>query len=287
MHFDTDGVYTLLYTAEDECGNTTTEEREVLVANPRTVLYTDGTLIINEQPRDMARNIALHGAATNVYVAFDPNGSTSTERYEFSTQSSRPWNSVASSIKAVEIGSNISARRTAYWFYGFTTCTSIDLTNLDSSNVSLMERMFYDCRVLTTLDLSSFNTSSVTNMSSMFSACSALTPLDLSNFDTSSVTDMSEMFSACRALTTLDLSNFNTSSVTDMEKMFDTCNLLNTIYASANFVVTQVTNSSAMFYGATALVGGAGTVYNATYLDKTYAHIDGGTADPGYFTAKS
>ena len=28
------------------------------------------------------------------------------------------------------------------------------------------------------------------------------------------------------------------------------------------------------------------TVYNSSYLDKTYAHVDGGTANPGYLTAK-
>ena len=35
------------------------------------------------------------------------------------------------------------------------------------------------------------------------------------------------------------------------------------------------------------LVGGAGTAYNGSHVDKTYAHIDGGTSNPGYFTAKN
>lgn len=48
MKIDTDGTYTLQYTAEDSCGNETIEERTVIVASPRTVLYTDGTFIINE-----------------------------------------------------------------------------------------------------------------------------------------------------------------------------------------------------------------------------------------------
>lgn len=41
-----------------------------------------------------------------------------------------------------------------------------------------------------------------------------------------------------------------------------------------------------MFKEATNLVGGSGTKYNSSYADKTYAHIDGGTSNPGYFTAK-
>ena len=38
-----------------------------------------------------------------------------------------------------------------------------------------------------------------------------------------------------------------------------------------------------LFYS-TLLVGGLGTTYNSSYVDKTYARIDGGTSRPGYFT---
>ena len=38
-----------------------------------------------------------------------------------------------------------------------------------------------------------------------------------------------------------------------------------------------------LFYS-TLLVGGLGTTYNSSYVDKTYARIDGGTRRPGYFT---
>ncbi|UKI57687.1 MAG: hypothetical protein L6V81_10345 [Clostridium sp.] len=39
-----------------------------------------------------------------------------------------------------------------------------------------------------------------------------------------------------------------------------------------------------MFNNSINLVGGAGTKYNSSYIDKTYARIDGGTSNPGYFT---
>ena len=43
-----------------------------------------------------------------------------------------------------------------------------------------------------------------------------------------------------------------------------------------------------MFTGCTSLVGGQGTAYNSSNpKDKTYAHIDGGTSNPGYFTDKN
>ena len=43
-----------------------------------------------------------------------------------------------------------------------------------------------------------------------------------------------------------------------------------------------------MFENCTSLVGGKGTTWNASNpIDKTYAHIDGGTSNPGYFTDKN
>ena len=53
------------------------------------------------------------------------------------------------------------------------------------------------------------------------------------------------------------------------------------------FNTNAVTSSSDMFYNTTNLVGGSGTTYNSSYIDKTYARIDGGTSLPGYFTLKN
>jgi surface protein len=40
-----------------------------------------------------------------------------------------------------------------------------------------------------------------------------------------------------------------------------------------------------MFLDCTSLVGGQGTTYDPDHVNKTYAHIDGGSSNPGYFTA--
>ena len=72
-----------------------------------------------------------------------------------------------------------------------------------------------------------------------------------------------------------------------MNSMFKNATNLKTIYGSSKFVTTAVTSSTNMFYGCTKLIGGAGTKYNSSYVDKTYARIDGGTSNPGYFTAKN
>ncbi len=54
-------------------------------------------------------------------------------------------------------------------FFGFSNLQEIEhLEYLDTSNVTDMSKMFYDCTSLTTLDLSSFNTSNVTVSFYMF-----------------------------------------------------------------------------------------------------------------------
>ena len=159
--------------------------------------------------------------------------------------------------------------------------TTLDVSNFDTSKVTSMGSMFQLSQA-TTLDLSNFNTTNVTNMSWMFYYSKATT-LDVSNFDTSKVTNMGSMFVNSKA-TTLDLSNFNTSNVTNMSYMFNTSTNLKTIYVGDKFNTNNVTSSANMFTDSTKLVGGAGTKYNSSYVDKTYARIDGGTSNPGYFT---
>jgi len=135
--------------------------------------------------------------------------------------------------------------------------------------------------------MSYLNTSEVTNMDWMFTYCIKLTSLDLSGFNTSKVTSMRSIFFGCSDLTSLDLSSWNTSNVTDMEAMFCYCSNLTTVYVGGGWSTETVTNSTQMFYNCSNLVGGQGTTFDANHTDATYAHIDGGPSNPGYFTAKN
>ena len=177
-----------------------------------------------------------------------------------------------------------------YMFYKCSSLTSLDVSKFDTSQVTDMSAMFLGCSSLISLDVSKFDTSQVKKMGSMFNKCSSLTSLDVSNFDTSQVTDMSAMFLECSGLTSLDVSKFNTSKVINMSIMFYTCNSLSKIYVSEynettdkGWTTKNVTDSRDMFYAATKLVGGNGTVYNLSNRDATYARIDK-EGEPGYFT---
>ncbi|MBE6317150.1 MAG: BspA family leucine-rich repeat surface protein [Bacteroidales bacterium] len=175
------------------------------------------------------------------------------------------------------------------WFYGMTNLQSITgMEYLNTSEVIYMNWMFMECSKLTSLDVSHFNTSKVTHMNQMFYGCTGLTSLDLSSFNTSQVIFMNQMFYGCTGLTSLDLSSFNTSNVTIMRYMFEGSTLLRTIYVGSGWSTAAVTNSVNMFNNCTSLVGGQGTTWNdSNPKDKTYAHIDGGPSNPGYFTAKN
>ena len=172
-----------------------------------------------------------------------------------------------------------------YMFRGCSGLTSLSVSNFNTANVTDMGDMFSDCGGLTSLDLSNFNTAKVTNMENMFWGCEALTSLNLSSFNTANVTNMHMMFDYCRSLTSLDLSTFNTANVTDMGRMFDVCDKLRTIYVGSCWTTESVTISDNMFRFCTRLVGGKGTTYDENHVDKAYAHIDGGTSNPGYFTS--
>ena len=196
---------------------------------------------------------------TNMYSMFEGSQATTLDVSNFDTS------------KVTDMG----------WMFKGNKSTTVDVSKFDTSNVTNMSNMFSNSQA-TTLDVSNFNTSKVTNMSYMFWN-SKSTMLDVSNFNTSNVTNMSYMFSGSKA-TTLDLNNFDTSKVTNMSYMFSSSTNLKTIYVSNKFNTDKVTSSTYMFYGCTKLIGGAGTKYNSSYIDKTYAHIDGGTSSPGYFT---
>ena len=180
-------------------------------------------------------------------------------------------------------------------FSGFSNLTEIDFSNFNTSNVTNMDTIFYNSKKLERLDLSNFNTSKVNNMANMFNNCKNLTYLDLSSFNTENVEYLNGMFIRCYKLKEIDLSNFNTQKVTDMSSMFymerasgDPEPDLNTIYVSNSFITTNVENSKNMFlYSSQNLEGGNGTKWDKNNpTDKTYARIDGGESNPGYFTLK-
>lgn len=134
-----------------------------------------------------------------------------------------------------------------YIFAGYSSLTTIDFDNIDTSQVTNMSYMFSNSIALKSLDFSNFDTTNVTNMASMFYYVTGITELDLSSFNTSNVTNMTNMFYFAYGLTSLDLSSFDTSNVTNMNTMCYYLYKLQTLKLnSATF--THSPNSSNVFY---------------------------------------
>ena len=229
-----------------------------------TVLFTDGTLIINEVAKDRAANVAEHGMVVKEYPPLD-----ATHIYRFIDGNSsslgltRPyWYNDRTSITSIKIGSYTKvAFSMAYWFKGCTNLVEVDFANLDTSKSKSMIGLFDGDSKLETIK-------------------------NIDNFDVAKSITMASMFQGCSSLTELNLSSFNTSKINAYNNMFKNCNNLRTIYVSDKFVIQNEFGSQDMFLNCTSLVGGAGTTYDANHIDKEYARID----DPehgkaGYFTS--
>ena len=273
------------------------------VTDMTSMFYRSQTKLLNLSSFDTSK-------VTSMSEMFSDSQATTIKGLEkFNTSNVTNMSSMFYNIQATALdvsGFNTSNITTMNSMFFSAAATTLDLSNFDTSNVTTMNGMFNQSKA-TVIVISNFNTSKVTNMQTMFYRSKAKT-LNLSNFDTSNVTDMGSMFDSSEATildvsnfntgnvtnmsmmfkniltTSLDLSNFDTSKVTNMYNMFNSSYNLKTIYVSNKFKTDLVTSSSNMFTNCTSLVGGAGTKYNSSYKDKTYARIDGGISNPGYFT---
>ena len=186
-----------------------------------------------------------------------------------------------SSLKSLDV-TNFDTRNVTNMFYMFNNCsglTSLDVTKFNTAKVRNMYSMFMNCSGLKSLDVTNFDTGNVISMAYMFYGCSALTSLDLTNFNTAKVMDMCFMFKKCSGLTSLNLTKFNTAEVTDMSQMFNECSALTTIYASDEFVTTNVETGSNMFFNCIKLKGFI--EYNKNTDKENYKYANYKT---GYFT---
>ena len=180
-------------------------------------------------------------------TAYEINAEDSIPKWVKLNEYSMPENPNFTTVVFDNSFKNARPKSCRYWFAGFRSLTKIEgISNLNTSNVTNISKMFYGCKSLTSLDLSNFNTSKVTDMSDMLSLCRSLASIDVRNFDTSKVTDMNGMFLDCESLTSLDLRNFKTSNVTDMSFMFFNCKSLTNLDVS-NFDTSKVKDMKWMF----------------------------------------
>lgn len=193
-----------------------------------------------------------------------------------------------SNIRKINLSNlgNDKLQDVGYMFYDCENLEELNFTNFKTDNVKNMMGMFTNCKKLQNLNLESFNTSNVEDMRDIFFCCYALNELDLSNFNTSNVKWGDRIFYYCKNLKVVNIDNFDLSDVNYVDSMFEECTQLKTIYINSDLNLNNECIGRNMFKGCINLVGGAGTKFDASKIDIKYAHVDGGTNNPGYFTKK-
>ena len=174
--------------------------------------------------------------------------------FDVSFASARPtscnsWFMECEKLEAIDGIENLNTSMvTDMWhmFYNCKSLTSLDLKTFDTHNVFSMSYMFSGCNNLTYLNVSSFDTSNVNDMMWMFSGCWNLTNLSVSNFDMHRVRYMTGMFSSCKGLTHIDVSHFNTENVKNMQAVFQRCEKLTSLDLSG-FNTSKVNDIASMF----------------------------------------
>lgn len=145
---------------------------------------------------------------------------------------------------------------------------NIEFNNFNTSNVTNMYNMFYNCGSLKNINFNNFDTSKVRDMSCMFSYCDRLENLDLSSFDTSNVTNMYNMFNYCSVLTRINgIENFNTSKLINSTYMFNRCNALSGEITISNI---DTTDFSGMFSNCST---NSNTLFKVNYSDYDCQYI--------------
>ena len=101
----------------------------------------------------------------------------------------------------------------------FANCFGLEEVNLSGLDISLctdMEKMFFSCKKLKSVDLTPLNTSNVTNMSGIFTLCESLESVNVKGLNTSNVTSMNNLFDRCYSLRSVDISCLRLTSIMPM-----------------------------------------------------------------------
>ena len=130
----------------------------------------------------------------------------------------------------------IEGTNAQYMFYGYPLN---EIPQIDTSNVTNMAAMFYECSNLQTM--LQINTSKVTDISVMFRGCSKLIEIPL--LDTSNVTNMSQMFYECSSLTTIPQSNGG--KLTNINYAFSSCKNITDFNGLINLGQAYLTTANA------------------------------------------
>ena len=119
-------------------------------------------------------------------------------------------------------GGKVVAPENSSCLFAYLHVNSLDVSNLDVSNVINCSYMFSNC-TCTNINVNNWNTKNFKNCQSMFQCCTSLKDLDFSSWDTSNVTTFYDFLYRCISIKSLDISSFDVSNCTTLFRMFGVC----------------------------------------------------------------
>ena len=212
------------------------------------ILYADGTLAFQHGDTSDGRAV-VNTFPVEMYnkYGFIPGGSGIMNA---------PWlanDDYRNMITKGDFVDRISPLNARYWFYG---CSNLEEVlhgeNLDLSQATELNDIFYGCKKLRYVDVSTWDTSKLIECHGVFYDCASLTNVDVSGWDTSCATNISGLFYGCKNLESVDVSGFDTSKVSNFGSVFRDCAKLTELDVS-NWNISNATQIGGMFQGCTSL----------------------------------
>ena len=208
------------------------------------------------------------GAAKAIYIP----GEYNQKQVVLKSFSILPDNLTSIQMKAVN-GKKVKSQSTSLYraLANKNQLTTVDLSGLDTSNITNMSEMFVNSASIQKMNLKGWQTSNVQNMSGMFKGVKQLKSLDINHFKTDNVTDFNRMFFGMESLEFLDISSLKTTKATSLYQIFGNMFNLKAVDLSA-FKSTNSVNVDSMFYcsGSSTCSDPLLAIVDDTKIEKAY-----------------
>ena len=142
-----------------------------------------------------------------------------------------PWASYRKQIRYVDIVDRIKPSGISFWFQQCEAITDFrHLDNIDTSDLTRMDHVFFDCASLESIDCSSWNVSNVICFDQVFGTCHKLKTVNISGWDTSKAGTFYYMFYFDASLETVSgFDGLNLSSCHSFMHNFNNCRSIETM----------------------------------------------------------
>lgn len=233
----------LLYSSDD--GSALSKVIKVRSDNPqkaefRTVLFADGTFIINQISAYINMDKALHGDEVavyppldgeNNYIFLDQNAPYTYLEGEEVPEDPRDVRVIIDDLRNIE---DVETYFKAY--YGEEEGKAM-ISTLWEENKPLIKSVqfgstvrpksmnvwFRGCTELETVDVEGLDLSQCDGLWGTFMGCSKLKSIDVSAWNLSKAETISQLFNSCKSLETIDVSKWNTGNIKSFSRAFEGC----------------------------------------------------------------